>query len=380
VTGQVLMREGDPSGAVYVVRSGRLRVFRRDLTAVNSVVDLASLGAGDVIGELGAMLGQLRSATVQAVEPTEVLEIPSDQLSSVVRRHQPLLRVIATALRDRTGLPDEEIADLTAKLGHKKKPAPAIKPQPEAPITQSPSVPVHDPAVVYPKTVDCPSCGMRFAALTVHARKDQPAARDSDFHNTYTSSHNPYDYEVWVCPNDLYAALPTDFVDLGEKHRLRVAPAVEEVVAGWGDQLPEFNADRTLDLRQRGLELALALYKIREMADLRLAAIAHRLAWCARERGDADSEMEWLVQALEHYRTAYSEADLGGAQEELRVQYLCGELSLRLGDVAGAVTWFAQALRLPGLKEHGTWNRMLREQWAVATERATGQAPAKDNA
>jgi uncharacterized protein (DUF2225 family) len=208
----------------------------------------------------------------------------------------------------------------------------------------------------------------------VHARKDQPAARESDFHNTYTSAHNPYDYEVWVCPNDLYAALPIDFPDLSEKHRLQVAPAVEEVVAGWADHLPEFNADRTLDLRQRGLELALALYRIRELADLRLAAITHRLAWCARERGDNDAEQGWLARALEHYRTAYSETDLGGVQEELRIQYLCGELSLRLGDIAGAVKWFAQALRHPGLKEHASWNRMLREQWAVASERAAAQA------
>src|SRR5207244_1340397 len=95
LTGQVLMREGDPSGAVYVVRTGRLRVFRRDPTAVDSVVDVAELGAGEVIGELGPMLGQARSATVQALEPTEVLEIPPDQLSTLVRTHQPLQRVIA---------------------------------------------------------------------------------------------------------------------------------------------------------------------------------------------------------------------------------------------------------------------------------------------
>jgi CRP-like cAMP-binding protein/uncharacterized protein (DUF2225 family) len=372
VTGQVLIREGDPSGAVYVVRTGRMRVYRQDLTVANGVVDVASLGAGEVIGELGAMLGRLRSATVQALEPTEVLEIPPDHLSSLVRQHQPLLRVIATALRERTGLSDAEISDLTAKLG---PPAPAgrpTKPPAQVQVTQSPFVPLHDSAVAYPKTVDCPSCGSRFSALTVHARKDQPAGRESDFHNTYSSAHNPYDYEVWVCPNDLYAALPVDFPGLGDKHRLQVASAVEEVVAGWGDLLPEFNADRTLDLRQRALELALALYKIREMPDLRLAAITHRLAWCARERGDHDAEQAWLGRAREHYSIAYSDADLGGAQEELRIQYLCGELSLRLGDLNGAVTWFSQALRHPALKEHSNWERMLRERSAVARETRAG--------
>ncbi len=314
------MREGDPSGPVYVVRTGRLRVFRRDLTVVDGVIDLATLGAGDVIGELGPILGQPRSASVQALEPTEVLEIPADQLPSMVLQHQPLQRVIVTALRERAGLPDGEIAALTARLGL-SLPLRTTNAQTEMEHTPGPLVPKHDPAVVYPKTVDCPSCGTRFSALTVHPRKDQPAERESDFHNIYPSSHNPYDYEVWVCPNDLYAALPVDFADPGEKHRRHVPPAV-----------------------------------------------THRLAWCARERGDTASEQAWLGRALEHYRTAYSEADLGGAQEELCIQFLCGELTLRLGDVNGAVTWFTQALRHPGLKEHANWERMLREQWAVARE------------
>jgi hypothetical protein len=39
----------------------------------------------------------------------------------------------------------------------------------------------------------------------------------------------------------------------------------------------------------------------------------------------------------------------------------------------GAITWFAQALRHPGLKEHAIWERMLREQWAVAREKMASQ-------
>src|SRR6266851_8466738 len=98
VTGQVLMREGDPPGAIYVICHGRLRVYRRDETAVDAVVDLATLGSGEVIGELGPILGKLRSATVQALEPTQVLEIPPDHLATLVKQHQPLVRVIFAAL------------------------------------------------------------------------------------------------------------------------------------------------------------------------------------------------------------------------------------------------------------------------------------------
>jgi uncharacterized protein (DUF2225 family) len=169
--------------------------------------------------------------------------------------------------------------------------------------------------------------------------------------------------------------LPADFSGLGETHRRQVAPVVEEIVAKWGNDLPDFNADRTLDLRQRGLDLALGVYTVRELPHVRLAAIAHRLAWCARERADPETEKAWLARALDHYRRAYSDEDLGMAREELRVQYLCGELSLRLGDVTGAATWFAQAVRHPALKQHAAWERMLRRQWAIARPSTATEPP-----
>src|SRR5438477_428964 len=124
VAGQTLMREGDPPGPIYVICSGRLRVYRRDLTVVNAVVDLATLGSGEVIGELGPILGKLRSATVQAVEPTQVLEIPAEQLASLVEQHQPLVRVILTALRERSDLPPADIDQLAARLGLNLFPGP----------------------------------------------------------------------------------------------------------------------------------------------------------------------------------------------------------------------------------------------------------------
>jgi uncharacterized protein (DUF2225 family) len=326
------------------------------------------LGAGDVIGELAPILGQFRSASVQAIEPTQVLEIPADQLSNVMQQYQPLLRVVALALRERSDKPDDQIGELVSTLGL----APPAEIAMPAADTAEPNradalpVPEHDPSVVYPKAVECPSCGTRFFALTVHVRKDLPAERESDFHSIYRTSYNPYDYEVWVCPNDLYAALPTEFQSLRGDKRQQVAQTVEQVVHTWGDDPPEFNVDRTLDLRERSLELALAQYQTRQAPQLRLAAVTHRLAWCARERGDVEREHELLVDALDYYKSGYSDADMDGAKEELRVQYLCGELYLRLGAVDEALMWFSQALRHPDLKQHPSWERMLRAQWDVA--------------
>jgi uncharacterized protein (DUF2225 family) len=372
ITGEVLMSEGEPATAMYVVCTGSLRVYRGDPSAIDRVVEIAAVGAGDVIGEVGAILGQLRSATVQALEPTQVLEISADQLPNLAQQHQPLLQVIALALRERTERPYAEIAEMAATIGLILPPSLTTDVQVAGEKTPAMPVPAHDPTSVYPKAVDCPSCGTRFFALSVHPRKDQPAERESDFHVIYRTSFNPSDYELWVCPNDLYAALPADFLNLADTHRLRVARTVEALVADWGDVVPEFNADRTLELRRSALELTLALYRMRELPHVRVAAIAHRLAWCARERGDTEMDKAWLVRALDSYSAAYREADLGGPKEDLRIAYLCGELSLRLADVNGAIGWFARGLRHPALKEHAAWERMLREQWAGA--RATTPA------
>src|SRR5947207_362316 len=95
VTGQVLVREGDPPGPMYVICSGTVRVYRRDLTTVRGMIDLARLGVGDIIGELAPILGQLRSASVQALEPTQVVEIPPESLPGLLQQHQSLLRVLA---------------------------------------------------------------------------------------------------------------------------------------------------------------------------------------------------------------------------------------------------------------------------------------------
>jgi uncharacterized protein (DUF2225 family) len=227
-------------------------------------------------------------------------------------------------------------------------------------------VPPHDRTFAYPKALACPSCGAHFSTLVIHARKDQPVERTSDFQQRYVTPFNPYDYELWVCPNDLYASLPADFAELSEIQRLKVAEVVDSVTAGWDGERPDFNNERTLRLRERGLQLALALYRMREASPSRLAAILHRLAWCAREQGNPETERSWLSQALEAYSTAYAESDLDGAKDELRVQYLCGEVSARLGDTPAALRWFGEALRHPALKDHPNWERMIREQWAQA--------------
>src|SRR5204862_5849373 len=99
-----------------------------------------------------------------------------------------------------------------------------------------------------------------------------------------------------------------------------------------------------------------------------IAAVLHRLAWCARERGDQATEQQYLAEALAAYSHGYEEMH-GNAKEELRVQYLCGEVELRLGQTAEALRWCGQALRHAEIKANAKWEQLLKEQWALARER-----------
>ncbi len=369
--GQVVCREGDPPGPAWIIVSGSVRVYRRDLRTPNAVEELGRLGPGAIFGEMAALLDQPRSATVQAVARTEVLELPSDVVDKLVRNQPALQRVIVHALKERAGLSPQDLAQVAAR--HGIEPGALAQPgsDPSGPGAQELPDPPHDPRAVYVKRVPCPACETTFPTLVVKPNQDQPRERETDFHQLYDSDWSPYDFEIWVCPRCLYAAFPQEFDDLTPEHREQVPETVESVVQSrFEGERPDFNAQRSLTLREQGLHLVQAIYRLRGVPLLRMAAVYHRLAWCAREREDPTEEQQWLAQALQAYSTAYREESLDEGRAEIRVQYLCGELARRTGDAAAAVNWFSQVLRHAEIKQHPAWERMARDGWAMVRDLA----------
>src|SRR6059058_3789203 len=60
-----VFHEGDHSDACYLVRSGDLRVTREH--SDGRAIALATLGPGDIFGELAMLDGQARSASVETL-------------------------------------------------------------------------------------------------------------------------------------------------------------------------------------------------------------------------------------------------------------------------------------------------------------------------
>ena len=89
--GAQLIREGDPPGPMYVVESGRLRVFRGE---ASGAVTLAYLREGDFVGELSLLVGAPRSATVEAIAPSRVLALGAGRFRELLDRAPEFRRAV----------------------------------------------------------------------------------------------------------------------------------------------------------------------------------------------------------------------------------------------------------------------------------------------
>jgi CRP-like cAMP-binding protein len=90
--------EGEPGGALFLVKSGAVEV-RATLHGEPFV--LARLGRHQFFGEVSFLTGVPRTATVHAVEPTELLKIEEAELRDLVRNHPFLKDVLSRYHLDR---------------------------------------------------------------------------------------------------------------------------------------------------------------------------------------------------------------------------------------------------------------------------------------
>ncbi len=80
----IILTEGDETDALYIIVSGRVKVFLSD-DAGKEVV-LGTQGPGEYFGEM-ALDGRPRSASVMTVEPSQFAVIPKANVRDFVRDH-----------------------------------------------------------------------------------------------------------------------------------------------------------------------------------------------------------------------------------------------------------------------------------------------------
>jgi CRP-like cAMP-binding protein len=81
--GAVIVREGDPGNALFVVSSGAVRVTK--VGADGQIIDLATLGAGSFFGEFALLSDRKRHATVTVVRNAVLYEISRKVISDLTK-------------------------------------------------------------------------------------------------------------------------------------------------------------------------------------------------------------------------------------------------------------------------------------------------------
>ena len=102
--GETLFREGDPADTLYLLRSGRLGVFRREANDQPPQF-VGVIRPGEPAGEMAMLAGSPHTADVVALRDSEILALPRDAFFEAARTEPDLMvelsRLMIQRARDR---------------------------------------------------------------------------------------------------------------------------------------------------------------------------------------------------------------------------------------------------------------------------------------
>lgn len=111
--GELILREGDPADCAYLIEAGRVAVRR---SSGAQQVQLAVLGAGEWVGEMGVIAEKPRSASVVALEPCTLRRIEPDQLLDTLQSDRQTAITFLRMLMERLRHADARLSQLERPL------------------------------------------------------------------------------------------------------------------------------------------------------------------------------------------------------------------------------------------------------------------------
>jgi len=87
--GQMILEEGDSGDSIFFIKSGHARVVSHIL---GKELELATLSAGDVFGEVAFLTGRPRTASVIALDMLEVIEFKKFLLEEIFEKYSDILK------------------------------------------------------------------------------------------------------------------------------------------------------------------------------------------------------------------------------------------------------------------------------------------------
>ncbi len=120
--GDILIEQGKKDDSLYVLIEGRLRVNRS--TGGGSQVTLACIREGEMAGEMGFLDDSEHSATLQADDTSEILQIHRHDLESLLDEHPQtvykLMRAIAREVHQITQRMNMQFVEMSNYIHHQQ--------------------------------------------------------------------------------------------------------------------------------------------------------------------------------------------------------------------------------------------------------------------
>lgn len=116
--GAVVFTPESPSRDAYVVLKGQLRIVNISLSGRE--IAYASAGPGEILGELSAIDGESRSASVAALEPSMLAAIAPETFLDLLARHPPLALALLRKLAHIVRQSNERIMDLATLSAYQR--------------------------------------------------------------------------------------------------------------------------------------------------------------------------------------------------------------------------------------------------------------------
>ncbi len=105
----VFITEGDSSDSVFVILSGRVKIFLSDTEGHEMILD--TQGPGEYVGEM-ALDGNPRSASVMTMETTAFSVVSRDPIREAIRRNPDFALDMISKIIDRARLATNSVKDL----------------------------------------------------------------------------------------------------------------------------------------------------------------------------------------------------------------------------------------------------------------------------
>ena len=108
-----LFFEGDPARWLVFVAQGRVKVIKHSEGGRETI--LSTFGPGQIVGEVGVLIGDVYPATAQALEPTVTLSLRKDSYVDLVRTRPELAWALISELGERLQRAQEMIRSMAVE-------------------------------------------------------------------------------------------------------------------------------------------------------------------------------------------------------------------------------------------------------------------------